>query len=176
MPFKILGTSPLLGQALQNTWDRPALGTGPLLGQARSWDRPFKKTGPLVGVPMPGLSFVDESVASSYHASLPTLNRMQPLRTLAGPADFLGFLGFMSQERACPKDFEGHVPRAGLSQERACPKSGPVPSILEGLSQERACPKYFEGHVPRAGLSLEGFKWPEFYWASTFSRAIHSGS
>jgi hypothetical protein len=26
-PFKILGTSPLLGQALQNSWDKPALGT-----------------------------------------------------------------------------------------------------------------------------------------------------
>jgi len=41
-PFKILGTSPLLGQALQNSWDKPALGTCPskLLGQARSWDRP----------------------------------------------------------------------------------------------------------------------------------------
>jgi len=34
-PFKILGTGPLLGQALQNSWDKPALGTGPLLGHAR---------------------------------------------------------------------------------------------------------------------------------------------
>ena len=40
--FKILGTGPLLGQALQNSWDKPALGTGPskFLGQARSWDMP----------------------------------------------------------------------------------------------------------------------------------------
>jgi hypothetical protein len=49
----MLGTSPLLGQALQNSWDRPALGTGPskFLGQARSWDRPFKilGTSPLLG-------------------------------------------------------------------------------------------------------------------------------
>ena len=39
----MLGTGPLLGQALQNSWDRPALGTGPskFLGQARPWDRPF---------------------------------------------------------------------------------------------------------------------------------------
>ena len=27
MPFKILGTGRLLGQALQNSWDDPALGT-----------------------------------------------------------------------------------------------------------------------------------------------------
>ena len=35
------------GQALQNSWDRPALGTGhsKFLGQARSWDRPFKILG-----------------------------------------------------------------------------------------------------------------------------------
>ena len=40
-PFKILGTGPLLGQALRNYWDKPALGTGSskFLGQARSWDR-----------------------------------------------------------------------------------------------------------------------------------------
>ena len=67
-PFKMLGTGPLLGQALQNAWDRPALGTAPskclgqallnasdrpalgtgpskCLGQARSWDRPFKMRG-----------------------------------------------------------------------------------------------------------------------------------
>jgi len=38
---------PLLGQALQNSWDRPALGTGhsKFLGQARSWDRPFNILG-----------------------------------------------------------------------------------------------------------------------------------
>ena len=52
-PFKMLGTGPLLGQALQNVWDKPALGTCPLkcLGQARSWDMPFKMlgTGPLLG-------------------------------------------------------------------------------------------------------------------------------
>ena len=44
MPFKILGTGPLLGHALLNVWDRPALGTCPLkcLGQARSWDMPFR--------------------------------------------------------------------------------------------------------------------------------------
>ena len=70
----MLGTGPLLGQALQNAWDRPALGTGPskclgqallnawdrpalgtgpskFLGQARPWDRPFKMLGtsPLLG-------------------------------------------------------------------------------------------------------------------------------
>ena len=28
MPFKMLGTCPLLGQALQNVWGTPALGTG----------------------------------------------------------------------------------------------------------------------------------------------------
>ena len=28
-PFKMLGTGPLLGQALENAWDRPALGTSP---------------------------------------------------------------------------------------------------------------------------------------------------
>ena len=46
-------------------------------------------------------------------------------------------------KRACPKHFQGPVPRAGLSQacSRACPKSGPVPSIFKVLSQERACPK-----------------------------------
>ena len=47
----MLGTGPLLGQVLQNSWDRPALGTGrsKFLGQARSWGRPFKilGTGPL---------------------------------------------------------------------------------------------------------------------------------
>ena len=50
----MLGTGPLLGQALQNAWDRPALGTGlrmlgtgPLLGQAlqNAWDRPALGTG-----------------------------------------------------------------------------------------------------------------------------------
>ena len=50
----------------------------------------------------------------------------------------------LSQERACPKNFEGHFTKAGLSQ-RACPKSGPVPRILKGMSQERACPKNFKG-------------------------------
>ena len=53
MPFNILGTCPLLGQALQNSWDKPALGTCPskFLGQARSCDRLFKflGTGPLLG-------------------------------------------------------------------------------------------------------------------------------
>ena len=54
MPFKMLGTSPLWGHALENVWDRPTLGTGPLitcLGQAHSWDMPFKVlgTGPLLG-------------------------------------------------------------------------------------------------------------------------------
>ena len=67
-PLKMLGTGPLLGQALQNAWDMPVLGTGPskslgqalpnawdrpaigtgqskCLGQARSWDRPFKMLG-----------------------------------------------------------------------------------------------------------------------------------
>ena len=36
--FKILGTGPLLGQAVQNSWGKPALGAGPskFLGQARS--------------------------------------------------------------------------------------------------------------------------------------------
>jgi hypothetical protein len=52
-PFKILGTGPLLGQAIQNSWDRPALGTGPskFLGQTSSQDRPFKipGTSPLLG-------------------------------------------------------------------------------------------------------------------------------
>ena len=40
----MLGTGPLLGQALQHPWDRPALGSCLLqfLGQARSWERPFK--------------------------------------------------------------------------------------------------------------------------------------
>ena len=69
MPFKKLGTGHLLGHALQNAWDMPALGTCPLkclgpwdmplkmpgtcplkcLGQAISWDMPFKMlgTGPL---------------------------------------------------------------------------------------------------------------------------------
>ena len=51
----MLGTGPLLGQALQNSWDRPALGTGlrmlgtgPLLGQAlqNAWDMPVLGTGP----------------------------------------------------------------------------------------------------------------------------------
>ena len=43
-PFHMLGTSPLLGQALQHAWAKPALGTGPstCLGHARSWDRPVK--------------------------------------------------------------------------------------------------------------------------------------
>ena len=49
----MLGTSTLLGHALENAWDRPALGTCPLkcLGQARSWDMPFKMfgTGSLLG-------------------------------------------------------------------------------------------------------------------------------
>ena len=58
MPFKMLGTSPLLGHALLNAWDRPALGTGPskFLGQARFWDMPFKMlgTGPLLGAGSPG--------------------------------------------------------------------------------------------------------------------------
>jgi len=42
-PFIILGTGPLLGQALPYAWDRPTFGTGPSvrLGHARSWDRPF---------------------------------------------------------------------------------------------------------------------------------------
>ena len=37
-PFNMLGTSPLLGQALPHAWDMLALGTGPstCLGQARS--------------------------------------------------------------------------------------------------------------------------------------------
>ena len=37
----MLGADPLLGQALQNSWDKPALGTCHLkcLGQARSWSR-----------------------------------------------------------------------------------------------------------------------------------------
>ena len=47
----MLGASPLLGQALQNAWDRSALGTGPpkCLGQAllNAWDRPALGTGPL---------------------------------------------------------------------------------------------------------------------------------
>ena len=56
----MLGAGPLLGQALQNSWDRRALGTcpskclgqarstGPLLGQAlqNSWDKPSLGTGP----------------------------------------------------------------------------------------------------------------------------------
>ena len=56
----MLGAGPLLGQALQNSWGRPALGTcpskclgqalstGPLLGQAlqNSWDKPSLGTGP----------------------------------------------------------------------------------------------------------------------------------
>ena len=61
----------------------------------------------------------------------------------------------LSSEWACPKHFDGPVPRPGLSQavRRACPKSGPVPSILKGLSQERACPEHCEGPVPRVGQS-----------------------
>ena len=47
------GTGPLLGHALYNAWDRPALGICPLkcLGQARSWDMRFKMLGraPLLG-------------------------------------------------------------------------------------------------------------------------------
>ena len=50
---RLIGTCPLLGQALQHAWDMPALGTGPstCLGQARSWDRPFHMLGtsPLLG-------------------------------------------------------------------------------------------------------------------------------
>ena len=67
MHFKILGTGPLLWQALQNLRDKPALGTclATCLVHARSWDmpskhfwdkpdlgtRPFKMrwTGPLLG-------------------------------------------------------------------------------------------------------------------------------
>jgi len=49
----MLGTGPLLGHALCNAWDRPALGTCPLqcLGQARSWDMPstMPGAGPLLG-------------------------------------------------------------------------------------------------------------------------------
>ena len=47
MPFKVLGAGPLLGQALQNAWERPALGTCPskCLGQARPWDMPFQMLG-----------------------------------------------------------------------------------------------------------------------------------
>ena len=41
----MLGTGPLLGQALQNAWDRPALGTGPL-GE----DRIVGRNGDGVGV------------------------------------------------------------------------------------------------------------------------------
>ena len=44
MPFKMLGTGPLLGHALYNAWGMPALGACPLkfLGHARSWDMPFQ--------------------------------------------------------------------------------------------------------------------------------------
>ena len=43
----MLGTGPLLGQALQNAWDKPAFGTGPstCLGHARSWGRLFNMLG-----------------------------------------------------------------------------------------------------------------------------------
>ena len=60
----------------------------------------------------------------------------------------------MSQERACPKNLEGHFQRAGLSLElrRACRQSALVQRMLKGMSQERAGPKHFKGHVPRAGM------------------------
>ena len=46
-PFKILGTNLLSGQALQNSWDKPALGTGPskFFEQSRYWDMPFNVFG-----------------------------------------------------------------------------------------------------------------------------------
>ena len=57
----MLGTSPLLGQALPHAWDMLALGTGPsaCLGHARSWERPFNVLGTC--------SFVGQALQHASH-------------------------------------------------------------------------------------------------------------
>ena len=73
----MLGTGPLLGQAQNNSWDKPALGTCPLkcLGQARFWDRPFKYF----------LSFVIVSVSSVCAASVASAIYVNPVPGQTGP-------------------------------------------------------------------------------------------
>ena len=83
MPFKLLGTGPLLGQALQNAWDRPAIGASPSkgLGQARSWDRPLEMPGTRRQLNKPTKKYVNKQA----NTQVDRINAQANTRTQVNP-------------------------------------------------------------------------------------------